>query len=112
MADYIDLFIDQGSDWNDTLTLTDDTTNTAINVVGYTAQSQLKRSFYSSNISANLICTVTDGPNGIISLSMSAANSLNILPQRYLFDVITTSPSGNVTRVLEGTITVNAGVTR
>lgn len=112
MASYVNLVVDQGTDFNDIITITDDQTNTAINIVGYSVSSQLRRSYYSANISGNLTCTISDGPNGVIGIALSSANSFNISPQTYVFDVVTIDTSGIHNRVMEGTFTLTPGVTR
>lgn len=112
MAAYVELYVDQGSTFNNIITLSDDTTNTAMNIVGYTVNSQMRRSYFSSNASANIICTLSDPSNGEITMSLSAGTTANLKPGYYLFDVNTVTPIGDKSRVLEGSITVNAGVTR
>lgn len=112
MASYVELYIDQGSTFNNIITLTDDTTNTAMNIVGYTVSAQMRRSYYSSNASANIVCTLSDPSNGEITMSMSADVTSNLKAGYYLFDVNTTTLVGDKSRVLEGSITVNAGITR
>jgi hypothetical protein len=112
MASYVELFIDQGTTFNNIINLTDDNTNTPINIYGYSVTSQMRRSYYSQNITANIICTTSNTSNGEISMSISAANTANIKPGRYVFDVKTVKGNGNITRVLEGIITVNPQVTR
>ena len=89
-----------------------DIDNAVINVDGYTVQSQMRRSYYSANISANITCTISNASNGEITMSMTAANTANIKPGQYVFDVKTTDTSNVVTRILEGTITVVPAVTK
>ena len=112
MSAYVELYIDQGSTFNNVINLTDDVTNTPINVANYTVVSQLRRSYYSANISANLVCSITDAANGEITLSLPAANTANIKPGRYVFDVKTIDNSNTTSRVLEGVITVTPSVTK
>lgn len=112
MASYVELFIDQGTTFNNIINLTDDTTNTPINIYGYSVSSQIRRSYYSANITANITCTTSNTSNGEITMSITAANTSNIKPGRYVFDVKTTDTSNTVSRVLEGIITVNPSVTR
>lgn len=112
MAAYVELQMDQGATFNNIITLTDDTTNTAINIVGYSVRSQMRRSYYSVNATANIVCTITDGANGQVTMSLGASNTSNITPNRYLFDVETETTTGVVSRVLEGLITVTPGITR
>ena len=112
MSAYVELYIDQGTTFNNIINLTDDVTNTPINVSGYSVTSQMRRSYYSANISANITCTLSNVANGEVVMSMTPANTANIKPGRYVFDVITTDSSNNKNRVLEGIITVTPSCTR
>ena len=112
MASYVELFIDQGTTFNNIINLTDDTTNTPINIYGYSVSSQIRRSYYSANITANITCSITNTSNGEITMSITAANTSNIKPGRYVFEVKTTDTSNTVSRVLEGIITVTPSCTR
>ena len=112
MASYVELFIDQGTTFRNIINLTDDNSNVPINIYGYSVSSQIRRSYYSQNITANIICTTSNTSNGEITMSMSAANTSNIKAGRYVFDVVTVDPSQVKTRVLEGIITINPQVTR
>lgn len=112
MSSFVELYIDAGATFNNVINLTDDVTNTPINVANYTISSQLRRSYYSANASANLVCTITNAANGEITLSLSAANTANLKPGRYLFDVKSVDSSNTTSRVLEGIITVTPAVTK
>lgn len=112
MGAFVELFMDQGTTFNTIINLSDDLTNANINVSGYTVRSQMRRSYYSVNATANMICTITDSANGEITLSLSANTTANIKAGRYLFDLETVDTLGTVTRPLEGIITVTPEVTR
>jgi len=112
MAAYAELYLDQGTTFNNVINLTDDMTNAYINVAGYVVRSQMRRSYFSANISANIICTITDAANGEITMSMPAANTAAIKAGRYLYDVEVVDTGGNTSRILEGIITVTPEVTR
>ena len=112
MAGYVELFIDQGATFNSIINLSDDVTNANLNISSYTVRSQLRRSYYSANTSANLTCTITDAANGQILLSLTAGQTANIKAGRYLFDVQAITPANVVSRILEGIVTVTPGVTR
>jgi hypothetical protein len=45
-------------------------------------------------------------------MSMTPANTANVLSGRYVYDVKTTDPNGVVNRVLEGIINMSPSVTR
>lgn len=112
MAAFVELYMDKGTSFQNQITLTDDSTNTSINITGYSVRSQMRRSYYSVNATANIVCTITDAANGTITMSLGAANTSNIKAGRYVFDLQTTDTVGAITRVLEGTITVLPEVTR
>ena len=112
MAAYVELYMDQGATFNNVINITDDVTNTPVNVSGYTVTSQIRRSYYSVNATANIVCTITDASNGEVTMSLSAANTANIKAGRYLFDVKTVDGSNVVSRILEGIITVTPQVGR
>jgi hypothetical protein len=112
MAAYVELFMDQGATFNNVINLTDDFTNTPINLTSYSITSQLRRSYYSANASANLICTIVNAPSGEVALFLSAANTANLKPGRYLFDVKTTDSYNVTNRILEGIVTVTPQITK
>ena len=87
-------------------------TNLNVNVQGYTVISQLRRSYYSANASANITCSITNAINGEISMTMDANTTANIKAGRYLFDLRITDHDSIVSRVLEGIITVTPGISR
>ena len=112
MSAFVELYMDQGTTFNNVINLTDDVTNSNINISGYSVRSQIRRSAYSANITANITCTVSDSSNGEITMSMTPANTANIKAGRYLFDLETTTSGGTVSRVLEGILTVTSRITR
>jgi hypothetical protein len=110
MAAFSELVIEQGATFNTTLNV-EDTVGTAINLYAYTAASQMRKSYYSSS-ATTITATVTGTANGEVTLSMSAANTADVTPGRYVYDVKITSPASVVTRVVEGIVTVLPSVTR
>jgi DNA-directed RNA polymerase alpha subunit len=112
MAAYTELIMDQGSTFNNIINLTDDVTNATLNIIGYEVRSQMRRSYYSANATANITCTITDYANGEITMSMTAANTAAIKAGRYLFDLETVDRLNTTVRVLEGIITVTPQITR
>lgn len=110
MAAYVELQIDQGSTFQNIINLTDDATNANLNLSNYTVTSRLKKSYYTSTIAANVTCTISDSANGQVTMSITAANTANLSPGRYVFDVKMTDGSGVVSKVLEGIAFVSPGV--
>lgn len=112
MAAYVELYMDQGASFNNIININDDLTNAEINIYGYSVTSQMRRSYYSINASANLTCTITNPSTGEITLSLDAAQTANIKAGRYLFDVQIGVPGNTVIRLIEGIITVTPRVTK
>lgn len=112
MAAYVELYVDQGTTFNNVINLADDILNANVNISGYSVRSQLRRSYYSANAAANITCTITNAAQGEITMSMSAGTTANIKPGRYLFDLETTDAQGKISRILEGIITIAPRVTR
>jgi len=109
MAGYVPLEIEQWSTFSRVITVKQADGN-AQNLVGYLANTQMRRSHYSIN--SNTVTTIiTDPSNGQITLSMTAANTGLLIPGRYVFDTTTTSQAGVVQRMIEGIVVVNPGVT-
>ena len=112
MAAYVELYMDQGATFNNVINLANDATNANLNISGYSVSSQMRRSYYSANATATIVCTIADAANGKIVMSLAAANTAAIKAGRYLFDMQTTDTQNTVTRVLEGIITVTPEITR
>lgn len=112
MAAYVELIIDQGATFNNIINLSDDITNSNVNISGYVVRSQMRRSYYSANATANITCTISNAAQGEITMNLNANTTANIKAGRYLFDLETVDTLGTVSRVLEGIITVTPGITR
>ena len=111
MAAYSEITIEQGANLTSTIKVSD-TQGDAVNLTTYSASSQLRKSYYSSSANT-LTATITGNANGQITLSMTAANTSNLTPGRYVLDlIITNSTDNSVTRVIEGTAIVLPSVTR
>jgi len=111
MAEYVELYVDQGTDFSITVNLTDDTTELPENVTNYIVTSTIRRSLLSVNATANLTCTLTDPTSGEFAVSMDSANTANLKAGRYFFDVKV--KNNNVTsRLMEGTLIVTPSITR
>ena len=109
-AGYVDLFMDTGIDFSHTINLSDDVTNTPINISGYGIYCTIKRSYYSQNTYANVTCTIINAANGEFSISMNRGVTANIEPGCYVFDVVTLNDSV-AEKIIEGVIHVAPTVT-
>lgn len=92
------------------VSLTDDTDN-PINITGRTYAAQFRTSPDATNISATLTCTVTDGANGEVTCVLSAADSAELSPGLYYWD-LQENASGTISTLISDIVTVNPDVTR
>jgi hypothetical protein len=112
-AGYQDIYLEQGTDFNRTITLADNTGN-SYNLYGFSVSSQSRLSYYSQNTAIYLNSSITDAANGVITISASSANTANIQYgiSKLVYDVIITDTFGTKTRVLEGVIYISPSVTQ
>jgi hypothetical protein len=110
---YVELTIDQGATFSSVITLTNDD-NTPIDLTDHEFEAQIRKSYYSVNPTANLTVTIENAANGTVRMSLDAANTGNIKPGRYLYDLLMTKPdaSNTVIRVVEGIVTITPQVSR
>lgn len=109
MAVTSNLLIEQGATFAITINYNDDLGNPN-DLSNYTAQSKMRRSYYSTT-ATSLTANIANPANGEIILSMSAANTANLRPGRYVYD-LEVSNATQTLRVIEGIITVLPEVTR
>jgi hypothetical protein len=114
-AGTLNLTIDQGTTWNCVLTWK--INGTAVNLTGYSARLQARQHFSSGTTVLALTSTPADGITlggvaGTITLSLTATQTAALPALLCVYDLELVSPSGEVTRLVEGTLTVTAEVTR
>jgi hypothetical protein len=112
MAIVANLIIDQGSDFNSTITV-EDTVGNALDLTNYSVRGQVRKT-YTSNTSFAFVCTkVTPQGPGKIKIQLTPEQTGSMKPGRYVYDVEIVHTSGiPVIRVIEGQVTVTPRVTR
>jgi len=108
MATKSNLVIDQGATFSTDLTLTDENGD-ALNLNGYTANSQLRKWYTSTNSVS--FSTTTNNSIGVVTLSLSSNQTAALTAGRYVYDV-EISDGTTISRIVEGIVTVTPNVTR
>jgi len=108
MAAKVNIVIDQGTTFNTTYTI-HDAADEPINFTGYTAESQIRKTYTAST---SYPFTVTLTSDGQVSLSMTANQTGAITAGRYVYDVEVESGSGVRSRIVEGIVTITPQVTK
>ena len=108
MATKANLSIDQGADFTTTITLSED--GVGADLTGYTGAGQIRK-YYTSSTSVDFEVT-TSVQDSTVTLQLTSNTTNSMVAGRYVYDVELTNDSGIVSRVMEGIVTVNPGVTR
>jgi len=108
MATHSNIFIDQGSNFNTSIDLSD---STDLNLTNYTAAGTVAKSY--DGTTKATFSTNIDSESSTVSIFLNASQTAGLKPGRYVYDVIIVSPDSPaiVTRILEGQIDVTPGVT-
>ena len=109
----LDLELWQGATWSYVLTW--EVAGNPVNLTGYTARLQARASVDAATTALSISTTAgipLGGALGTVSLARSATETAALTPGRYYYDLEVVSSSGVVTRLVEGTLTIYAEVTR
>lgn len=110
MAGFAELTVEQGASYSTTVTV-NGSDGSPTNLTNYTAAAQLRKSYYSST-ATDFTVAISDAAGGEITMTLTAANTANLSPGRYVYDLLITSPVSVKTRVVEGIATILPSVTR
>tara|TARA_B100001939_G_C16933033_1_gene614760 strand:+ start:587 stop:919 length:333 start_codon:yes stop_codon:yes gene_type:complete len=110
MAAISNIFIDQGTDFSVTVDVTD-ANGSPLNLSGYTAASQIRKSYASSSASATFTTSISES-SGQVTMSLTDTQTSGLAAGRYLYDLNITSSASVTSRVVEGQVIVTPGVTR
>jgi len=102
--------LEQGATFNRILTLKED--GAVMDLTGYSVASLMRSTHDSSTVVGTFTCTVSNASAGEITMSMTASTTGAIEEAIYVYDVEIANSAGTVTRIMEGTVTVNPEVTR
>ncbi len=102
--------IEQGFDFDTSFQLEDTRTNTPLVLLNASAEGMLRKSYTSKN-AVSFASSVTEAESGIISISLTADQTVNIKAGRYVYDIKITS-GGAEYKAVEGSAIVRPGVTR
>jgi hypothetical protein len=112
-AGKLDLTVEQGATYSQTLTWKID--GTAVNLTSYTAKMQARVDVNSDSTILSLTQAAgltLGGVLGTIKIDLTATQTAALSPSNYVYDLELTSSAGVVTRLVQGTFTVSAEVTR
>jgi len=106
-----DITIDQGSTFSKTLTLKDDS-NAVIAITNDTFRGQVRKHHSSTDIQATFTFAITDGPNGVVTWSLTPTQTAAMSTGKFVYDVEWVKADTTVVRLLEGVADCTPEVTR
>lgn len=106
------LVINAGSDFSQSFTLEASENNSALDLNGYTVESQMRK-WAGGSTATSFNAEIVDPPSsGQVLVSLGSTQTTDLKPGRYVYDVLVTDPLGYKNRVIEGMVLVREGVTR
>ena len=111
MAVYVsNIVIEQGYDFDTSFQLEDTRTNSPLVLTDASTTAQIRK-HYGAVDAVSLGSTVTSPDLGIISISLTANQTVSLKPGRYVYDVKILN-AGREYKAVEGTALIRGGVTR
>ena len=104
----VNITIPQGTDFSEVFTSTE-SDGSASNLAGFTGASKVKK--HPGATSSQSFTVSITGSTGEVSIAMTAGKTVALDPGRYYYDVVLTSGTGSVSRMVEGMAIVTAGIT-
>lgn len=104
------IVIEQGFDFDTSFQLEDTRSNSPLDLTDVTTEGMLRK-HYGASTAVSFASTVTSPDQGILSISLTSAQTVELKAGRYVFDVKLTS-GGREYKAVEGSALVRAGVTR
>jgi hypothetical protein len=109
MATIQNLYIDQGTTYSLTITVSDQNGDVK-DLTDYTVTAQLRKSYYSST-ATSFTASASSPTDGEITISLTATQTSALKAGRYVYDIEIESDEETL-RVLEGIVVINPEVTR
>ena len=110
-ASYVsNLVINTYTDFSQIFSLSDDQSNSALDLTGYNIRSQMRK-HQKSSTAVSFATTVYNASFGQIQIGLSTAQTSNLKPGRYIYDIVVTDNEGKTSRVVEGMVLVREGAT-
>lgn len=101
---------EQGATFSRQLTVQDN--GSAMDLTNYSARMQLRSSVESTTVALTVTCAITNATSGILTVSNTATETMGVDAGIYVYDLEIESSAGVVTRLMQGTATITANVTR
>lgn len=106
------MLIQQGSTYNQTITLKNAANTAAIDITGCTVAAMIRETYADTNPAATFLCDIPTGTDGKIQISLTPTQTSALQFERGVYDIELTYPGGTKDRVLMGNVVISKEVTR
>ncbi len=103
----VNISIDSGTNFTATYTITNPS-GTVLNLTGYTGVSKIRKHPTATNSESFSVGIIT--ATGQISISMASTTTALLSEGRNYYDIVITSPSNDISKVIQGSAIVNPTV--
>lgn len=113
MAEYTDIFIDQGSQYLGEL-LVDGGDGLPYDITGFSARGQIRKT-YKSKVATSFSIEIKDPTSGILYITLTGQQTAALKRGRHVYDIeiyTDDSPENKIIRVSEGQVHVTPRVTQ
>ena len=112
MAVYVNnLIVNAGTDFAQTFTIEDSSTNSAKNLSGHSASSQMRKHAAAVGVTT-FTTSIVNATAGQVRIGLTTSQTAALKPGRYVYDLMLTAPDNSMTRIIEGMALVREGVTK
>ena len=105
------IVINGGADFSQTYDLADQNTNSAKDLTGHSAASQMRKHAGAVGVTT-FTTSIVNASAGQVRIGLTTSQTAALKPGRYVYDVVITNTSNKMERVVEGMVLVSPGVTR
>ena len=109
MATIQNLYIDQGTTYSLTITVSDQNGDVK-DLTDYTVSAQMRKSYYSST-ATSFTASASSPTDGEVTISLTATQTSALKAGRYVYDIEIASDEETI-RILEGIVVINPEVTK
>ena len=110
MATIRNVVVEQGTSFTLSINTTD-ANNDPLDLSGYGLHGQVRKSYYTSSYVSFTVASAVP-TSGDITISLTSAQTAALKAGRYVYDLKIVSSGGEVTRILEGILSVTPEVTK
>ena len=105
------IVINGGADFSQTYDLADQNTNSAKDLTGHSAASQMRKHAGATGVTT-VTTSIVNAAAGQVRIGLTTSQTADLKPGRYVYDLLLTAPDNSMTRIIEGMALVREGVTK